>query len=224
MKKVWIRLAMILIISGVFIGTLRLKEFIIQKMTRSVMGGEETVQKRDVPIFEERAEKKIIQLVEPIPNFSKRISKKPFGIHSTPKNSPVQPEHFTGYHTGVDAEILPDELEKNFFVKTVADGDVVSVRQTAGYGGLVVLQHSIGGKTLYGIYGHLRLSSILIKSKEHMKAGDVIGVLGDTLSEETGGERKHLHFGLYQGDVPDIRGYVQNKEELKNWINPLQFF
>ena len=33
-----------------------------------------------------------------------RITKKPFGIFITTQNSPVQPERFSGYHTGVDVE------------------------------------------------------------------------------------------------------------------------
>lgn len=200
-----------------------LKDLLAQKMTRSIMGGEETVEKSDVPSLPE-TQNKSIKLTEPIPHFLKRISKKPFGIYVTPHNSPVQPERFTGYHAGVDAEIFSDELEKNFFVKAVADGDVISVRSAAGYGGIVIIEHSINNKKQYGLYGHLRLSSILMKPKDHIKAGDVIGVLGNNLTEETGGERKHLHFGLYQGETPDIRGYVSRKEELKNWINPLQFF
>jgi hypothetical protein len=32
------------------------------------------------------------------------LQKKPFGIYITPENSPVQPENFTGYHTGIDVE------------------------------------------------------------------------------------------------------------------------
>lgn len=48
--------------------------------------------------------KKLPKIVLPIAEFEKRITKKPFGIYITPQNSPVQPERFTGYHTGVDVE------------------------------------------------------------------------------------------------------------------------
>lgn len=163
-------------------------------------------------------------LDEPIPDFSKRVTKKPFGIFVTPQNSPVENERFSGFHTGVDAEIFPDELNKNFFVKAVADGILLDVRESSGYGGLVVIEHTIAGKALTGIYGHLRLGSVLAKPHERIKRGEIIGVLGDDKSKETGGERKHLHFGLYRGKTPDIRGYVETKEELEQWVNPLQFF
>lgn len=169
-------------------------------------------------------ERSSVRLIDPIPDFTKRITAKPFGIHVAPWQSPIQPERFEGYHTGVDAEILPEEKNKNFFVSAVADGTVIAVRSASGYGGLVVIEHTIKGKKIYGIYGHLRFSSILMKQRDIIKAGDIIGVLGDDKSKETDGERKHLHFGLYKGNLPDIRGYVQTKEELSNWINPLQFF
>lgn len=209
---------------AVFIILPAVRERIIENITQDITGGSDAPERIETPVSDIRPVSHT-KLLEPIPDFSKRVSKKPFGIYVTPESSPIQPERFIGYHTGADAEIASDELQKNFFVKAVADGDVVLVRSAAGYGGLVVIQHTIDeSKKLYGMYGHIRFSSILIKARDHVKAGDVIGVLGDHMSEETGGERKHLHFGLYQGETPDIRGYVSSQEELKNWINPLQFF
>ncbi len=46
----------------------------------------------------------------PIANAKSRITKKTFGLFVSPQNSPVLPEKFTGYHTGVDFEtFLGDE-------------------------------------------------------------------------------------------------------------------
>jgi hypothetical protein len=42
--------------------------------------------------------------VESVEGFVQRVTKKPFGLYVDPDNSPVQPEMFTGYHTGADAE------------------------------------------------------------------------------------------------------------------------
>ncbi|NTU99252.1 hypothetical protein HGA64_04600 [Candidatus Falkowbacteria bacterium] len=42
--------------------------------------------------------------VPPISDALSRVTKKPFGIKVSPKNSSVSPERFTGYHTGVDFE------------------------------------------------------------------------------------------------------------------------
>jgi hypothetical protein len=46
----------------------------------------------------------------PMMRAGERVAKKPFGIFITPQSSPVQPEHFRGYHTGADFEIFPEEL------------------------------------------------------------------------------------------------------------------
>ena len=39
---------------------------------------------------------------EPIGQTEERITKKPFGIKISPENSPISPERFSGYHTGID--------------------------------------------------------------------------------------------------------------------------
>ena len=52
------------------------------------------------------------KLAPPIESALKRVTKKPFGIYVTPQSSPVKPEKFKGYHTGVDFEILPSEKNK----------------------------------------------------------------------------------------------------------------
>src|SRR3989344_7022766 len=44
------------------------------------------------------------KIIEPIAEFSQRITKKPFGIYITPETSPVHPDKFDGFHTGVDIE------------------------------------------------------------------------------------------------------------------------
>ena len=167
---------------------------------------------------------KMGNMVEPIDHFAKRVTQKPFGIYVNPKNSPTEHEKFTGYHTGVDAEIYPNELEKNIFVRSVADGVVRFASAASGYGGVVAIEHTIEGKKIFAIYGHLRISSVVLKIGDGIKARDVIGVLGDDKSLETDGERKHLHFGLYKGKELDIRGYVLKQDDLQYWINPLQFF
>lgn len=53
------------------------------------------------------------RLAWPINSALERVTKKSFGIYVTPQSSPVSPEKFTGYHTGVDFEITPDEENKD---------------------------------------------------------------------------------------------------------------
>ena len=168
-------------------------------------------------------EQEKIALSEPIENLRNRIVRKPFGLYVTPESSPVSPERFTGYHTGADFETFSAEKNKNVFIMAAADGTIVLVKKISGYGGLVVIKHRINGTQVYGLYGHLKVeSSLLVGAK--VKAGEPFAVLGEGFTDETDFERKHLHFALYQGEKLDIRGYVKSRDELKNWLDPLQFF
>lgn len=160
-------------------------------------------------------------LVEPVADFVAHATKKRFGMHITPDTSPVEHDRFTGYHTGVDAEFTDDVRE--IPVYAIADGTVVVRTWANGYGGVAVIRHVINGVPLFALYGHLDEASF-ISGVTHVKAGDVIGVLGDDHSHETDGVRKHLHFALYRGEKMDYRGYVPTEAELEPWLNPLDFF
>jgi len=159
------------------------------------------------------------QLVPPIDNWQARITKKPFGIYITPQNSPVQPERFTGYHTGVDFETFTDEQNTDVPIYAIYSGKLLTKRTATGYGGITVLACKLDGEDITIIYGHLRLSSISASVGQELKAGDKLGVLGTGYSAETDGERKHLHLGIHKGTAINILGYVQNTAELQNWID-----
>lgn len=160
--------------------------------------------------------------IKPIAEFDSRITKKPFGIYITPQTSPVQPEKFTGYHTGIDVEYsdMPD-IDVPIFA--IADGQVVRSGWVSGYGGMVAIRHTINNKDYIVIYGHLVPDS-LPDLNTQVKKGDIIGFLGKGYSHDTDGERKHLHFAIYNGTDINVKGYVQNKNELNKWLDPLVFF
>jgi len=157
---------------------------------------------------------------EPVADFEARITKKPFGIYVTPQDSPVQPEHFTGYHTGADSEY--GDVDGDVPVRAITDGEVVVSRTAQGYGGVMVIRHKTDGKTFLALYGHLKPSSML-KVNTNVATGDQIGILGKGFTSETDGERKHLHFAIINGTTPTIRGYVQTKAELSGWEDPVEF-
>ena len=166
-----------------------------------------------------------IKLIEPVDGFKERITKKPFGIFITPETSPVRPDKFTGYHTGVDAEFINNQEE--IPVRAIADGAILVRAHAPGYGGVVVIKHIINGVSLIALYGHLDPASFLPANISEVQAGDRISILGDGYSEETDGARKHLHFAIYtdRGDEKiDFRGYVKTEEELATWFNPLDFY
>lgn len=158
--------------------------------------------------------------VPPLPNAGKRVTKKPFGIYITPATSPVQPERFTGYHTGADFEIFPNELNAVVPVAAVCNGKLLVKEWASGYGGVAVESCTLNNQPITVIYGHLNIASVKPAVGEIMQAGQPFADLGANKSQQTDGERKHLHLGFHKGTSINILGYVQNKSELQNWINP----
>ena len=157
----------------------------------------------------------------PIDQFKERITKKPFGIYITPQNSPISPERFTGYHTGVDVEY--QDITSDVPVYAIADGKIVLSETASGYGGVFMAEIGIDGKPHNVLYGHIRPSS-LPKTGQEFKKGEKLALLGTGFSKETDNERKHLHFAVLSDTRDDIKGYVQNKSELSGWIDPLVYF
>ncbi|OHD39155.1 MAG: hypothetical protein A2015_00580 [Spirochaetes bacterium GWF1_31_7] len=161
------------------------------------------------------------KLTLPVAEFKERSNLKVFGQYVSPAVSPVNPERFTGYHTGVDVEY--DDISAEVPVYAVFDGDVIYSGYVSGYGGVCVLHISSGGMNYHVLYGHLRPAS-LPDVGDKILQGDKIGVLGKSYSVETDGERKHLHFSiLYAGRI-NLKGYVQTKKELSRWIDPFLFY
>lgn len=156
----------------------------------------------------------------PIKNFTTNQTKKVFGQYITPATSPVQPERFTGYHTGVDIEISPSDLNKAVPVYSIYVGKVRYVGYVSGYGGVIVIQYTLNGQVVTALYGHIKLASATVKVGQTVKKGQELAILGKAYSVETDGERKHLHFAIHRGVTIDFRGYVQNKSELTAWIDP----
>jgi hypothetical protein len=155
----------------------------------------------------------------PLDRAAERVNKKPFGIYVTPLNSPVQPEKFSGYHTGTDFEIFPEELSLDVSVKAACSGKLLTKEYASGYGGVAVQSCTLNNNPITVIYGHLKLASVALAVGQDMKAGDTLGILGAAYSQETNGERKHLHLGFHKGSAINILGYVQNKNDLSNWID-----
>ncbi len=160
----------------------------------------------------------------PIADGFSRITKKTFGLYVTPTNSPVQPERFTGYHTGTDFETTLSETSADVVVRAACSGPVRLARWVSGYGGVVVQSCVLGSQSVTVLYGHLRITSVTVRIGSGLNAGQSFAVLGRGYSQETDGERKHLHFAIHRGTTIDLRGYVQKKSDLNQWIDPMSFF
>ena len=149
----------------------------------------------------------------------RRVTKKPFGIFVTPEDSTVSPERFRGYHTGTDFEAFPGEDPHDLFVTALCDGDVLMRGDVNGYGGVLIQSCILDGQNVTVLYGHLSLDSIAVQKGDVLTKGYTIGTLGKGYSEETDGERPHLHLSIHKGTGVEYRGYVNSEAELKEWVD-----
>jgi murein DD-endopeptidase MepM/ murein hydrolase activator NlpD len=164
----------------------------------------------------------VSEFAPPVNDFKARSTKKLFGTYVTPQDSPTQPEKFTGYHTGVDVEFT--DTTDDIPVYAIAEGTVRRANYTSGYGGLLVIEHTIHGEHFFSLYGHLRTNT-LPRVGTIVKKGDPVGVLGTGNSQETDGERHHLHFGIITSSTFDVRGYTTSTDELHRiWKDPLSLY
>ena len=153
--------------------------------------------------------------VFPIAEYATRRTKKIFGQY-------VDDGRFLGYHTGEDIEYEDEAAEVP--VVSIADGVVRFSGWVAGYGGVIVIAHTVGQDSVNALYGHLDIDSAKVKIGETVRPGQFLANLGEHNSDETDGRRKHLHFGLYRGLALQFLGYVKDPQELSNWIGPNYFF
>jgi len=176
---------------------------------------EDTLSKEDIT----EDTKSVIDKVSLLDKLHIREIKKPFGIFITPEASPIQLERFAGYHTGTDFEISDDEIDADVMVHALCDGSVISKGFVRGYGGVLIQNCIIDGEAVTVLYGHLNIDTIQIGVGEVLQASDDVGLLGDDNSKQTDFERKHLHIGVHRGKNKNVRGYVQKKENVNDWID-----
>lgn len=133
----------------------------------------------------------------------------------------LYPAKYIGYHAGTDLEIFSTEEKDPVSVYAVSDGKIIFVDAVSGYGGLILLKTS---NNLIFLYGHLDLSKIKLEIGKTVQAGQKIAYLGDAFSNQTGGERKHLHFALYKGRGKNFKGYENAPSDIKNnWLDSIKY-
>jgi murein DD-endopeptidase MepM/ murein hydrolase activator NlpD len=159
----------------------------------------------------------------PVGNYVERNQYKMFGQYfdksSYVGKESLFPTQYTGYHAAADLEFISGEENKDVPVYAVTDGKISFIGPVGGYGGVILLNMSNDSHT--AIYGHLKLSSTSLKTGDLVKAGQLLANLGKAFSSETGGERKHLHFGIYNGKSSYFKGYETSKQAIQNkWIDP----
>lgn len=160
-------------------------------------------------------------IAEPVSLAQLRVTKKYFGTKVSPQDSPVSPERFSGYHTGVDFETRAEEAEIDIPIYAICPGTLLLKKWANGYGGVVVQSCPINKEDVTVVYGHLNLASVRKKIGETMESGQRLGLLGQGYSSETDGARKHLHLGIHRGKDFNLRGYVSSSKDLGQWIDVL---
>ncbi|PWB38677.1 MAG: hypothetical protein C3F02_03120 [Parcubacteria group bacterium] len=160
-------------------------------------------------------------IADPIADARSRVTKKTFGLKVSPQNSPVSPERFSGYHTGVDFETTAEEKDTIVPINTICNGPLILKKWVSGYGGVVVQSCQINKLDITVVYGHLKLDSVQAALNQELLVGSTLGQLGQGYSSETDQERKHLHLGIHRGKNIDLRGYVGSADDLTQWIDAL---
>lgn len=160
----------------------------------------------------------------PINNYSNRLNFRRFGQLVKPEDSEslICGRPFEGFHTGDDLEISGSEVNQEIPVFSIADGQVLSISKVDGYGGLLIIGYQLNNQTITAYYGHINLKTVKVKENEVVVPGQLLAYLGDQCSQQSGFERKHLHFSLHKGSEIDLLGYITDSSQLKDWLNPYQ--
>lgn len=164
-----------------------------------------------------------VSIFFPMTSYAARITNRGYGkvITHNDDDTLACGADFEGYHTGDDLEVPDNELESEVPVYAVANGTVRQRSNVNGYGGLIVIEHTLEGQTVTAYYGHINLAQTTLTPGSSVRAGERISILGKGCSSETDGERKHLHFAIHKGKDVAVKGYINSRDELNDWINPL---
>lgn len=156
--------------------------------------------------------------VYPIDSYTTNRTVKVFGQYIAPDSA----DRFAGYHTGDDVEVT--DLAAVVPVYALTTAIIIQKQTVSGYGGVVILEFVDAGTTYHALYGHLNIDSVSAVVGDNVTGGTELGVLGDDRSDQTDGERKHLHFGIYPYNGTELyAGYVDDDADLANWLNPADF-
>lgn len=126
-------------------------------------------------------------------------------------------------HIGLDLWVEPGTA-----VLAPLDGTVHSFQDNEGlgnYGPTIILEHDMGERTFYTLYGHLTRQSInKLSFGQIVEAGDKIGAVGS--SKVNGEYAPHLHFQVIDdlhgnsGDYPGVAAKEDLELYLKNCPDP----
>lgn len=126
-----------------------------------------------------------------------------------------------GFHKGIDLTGNPDVDGGYDYAVAIADGTVIGSKNdfagttrntgTAGMGNYVIIEHEDGFRTRYM---HMTKGSVKVRTGQKIKAGDIIGYIGNT-GNSSG---RHLHFDLSKEGR--ISGGVYISSQNRTYLDP----
>ncbi|MGO4680247.1 M23 family metallopeptidase [Microbacterium sp. 2MCAF23] len=129
----------------------------------------------------------------PVPETSGIVFPLPAGSYTVTDSFGWRTDPFTGeraFHAGSDlaaAEGTP--------ILAIADGRVTVAEYGGGWGGLIVIEHTVNGQPVASFYAHMWQTGIHVTAGETVTAGQHIGDVGSA-GRSTG---PHLHLEIHPG-------------------------
>ncbi len=128
-----------------------------------------------------------------VPETTRLVFPLPSGTWVNSSDFGWRADSYTGepdFHSGTDfaaAESTP--------IFALADGVVSYAGLSSGYGGLIIIEHTIGGQRIASAYAHMWQNGIYVTAGDRVLAGQHIGDVGSS-GKSTGA---HLHFEIRPG-------------------------
>lgn len=159
-------------------------EPVAEQILAALTGAGGPAQPASAPVFVAAEPAESSRVVFPLPEGTWTATS-PFG----PRTHPITGEE-ESFHTGADFSAADGTP-----ILAAADGTVTVAEFSGGYGGLVVIEHTIDGQTVATAYAHSWEHGIHVAAGDRVTAGQHIADVGSS-GMSTG---PHLHFEVRDG-------------------------
>ncbi|MFE5671689.1 M23 family metallopeptidase [Agromyces sp. NPDC056523] len=128
-----------------------------------------------------------------VPETSRVVFPLPAGTYTTSDSFGPRIDPYTGEHRFHAGSDLPATAGTP--ILAIADGIVTFAGERGTYGGLIILEHTIGGERVASYYAHMYDNGIHVAVGDSVAAGQHIGDVGSA-GKSTG---PHLHLEIHPG-------------------------
>jgi len=130
-----------------------------------------------------------------VPETTRVVFPLPAGTYTTSDSFGPRIDPYTGEHRFHAGSDLPAPAGTP--ILAIADGVVTSAGERGTYGGLIILEHTVGGERVASYYAHMYDQGIHVALGDSVAAGQHIGDVGSA-GKSTG---PHLHVEIHPGGV-----------------------